>query len=463
MIRSLTLLLVTLLVAPVAHADDLLEDRGNYWPPFFAEMQDVELQGPRAYVFGVGGLQILDVTDPDAISLLGRWAPADDRADRLYRGAVSGSYAYGGARESGLVVVHLEPEFAPTLAARIESPGASYEGCTVDGGYLYACRHAGGLEIYSLADPAAPALVSAYPGLSNAWDVVVSGGVAYVADGAGGLSILDVNDPLSPALLASASTAGAAADVALNGDVLVVAAGSAGLEIFDVSDPADPVLVSTYDTSGLAATIDIDGDLVFVADWDDVEVVDIATPSLPVAAGRENTPVRVMGLAVEAGRVYVADWSRLRIYDHGPTSRGDIELPSWFEFGPVPFGAVIDTVITVGNTGGGTITVTDIQIYDSDFELTPPLAFTVPPGGVVEVPLRFDNADLGEDITFVRIESDDTDEGVYTFPVIGEPDPDELDLGDPAPPFTLTDLDGVTHELEQYRGRVVVLAFFANW
>ena len=44
------------MTAIAAGADDLLEDRGNALPTFFAELQDVELQGARAYVFGVGGL-----------------------------------------------------------------------------------------------------------------------------------------------------------------------------------------------------------------------------------------------------------------------------------------------------------------------------------------------------------------------------------------------------------------------
>ena len=33
----------------------------------------------------------------------------------------------------------------------------------------------------------------------------------------------------------------------------------------------------------------------------------------------------------------------------------------------------------------------------------------------------------------------------------------------PAPPFTLPDLAGKTHRLEQYRGRVLVLSLWASW
>ena len=461
--RSLILFLTLTLAVVAAHADDMLEDRGSFRPTFFAELQDIELQGDRAYVFGVGGLFIVNIADPDDPTFLGRYAPADDRADRFYRGSISGGYAYGGARESGLVVVDIVPEITPVFVQRFEGPGLSYEGSTVEGGFLYACRHDDGLEIFSLADPAAPVSLSEFTGLTNAWDVVVRDGLAYVADGIGGLTIVDVSDPSAPALTANVSSAGAVSDVMLHGDVAVVASGSVGLELFDVSDPANPLLLSVYNTSGLAATIDVDGDLVFVADWDDVEVVDISVPTAPVAAGNENTPVRAMGLAAAAGKIYVADWARFRIYDYGFTSRGDIEIPKWFEFPPIPPGGTVDTTFTVGNTGGGVLTVTDIQIFNDDFEFTPPLSFTVPPGGTVEVPFSYHNDAFGEDITFMRVDSDDTDEGESTLPVIGEPDPSELDLGEPAPLFVLTDLDGVVHDLEQYQGRVVVLAFFANW
>jgi cytochrome oxidase Cu insertion factor (SCO1/SenC/PrrC family) len=38
--------------------------------------------------------------------------------------------------------------------------------------------------------------------------------------------------------------------------------------------------------------------------------------------------------------------------------------------------------------------------------------------------------------------------------------PDELKVGDPAPPFSLPGSDGKTHTLAEYRGKTVVLAWF---
>jgi hypothetical protein len=50
--------------------------------------------------------------------------------------------------------------------------------------------------------------------------------------------------------------------------------------------------------------------------------------------------------------------------------------------------------------------------------------------------------------------------GVWSFGA--EPGP-ALSPGDPAPDFTLPDLDGKEHSLRDFRGRKVVLATWASW
>ena len=299
--------------------------------------------------------------------------------------------------------------------------------------------------------------------LVNSWDAAARDGWVFVADGLGGLAVIDVRDPTAPLVAAIHETAGVAVDVTLHDDLALVAMGSAGVELIDVSEPAAPVPVGSYDSSGLAITIDTDGDLLYIADWDDLEVVDIGDPAAPVLVGREETPVRAMGLAAADGLAYVADWSRLRIYRHGPTSAGDISAPLALEFGDVPDGVATDSTITIANTGGGTLTVTEVISFDPLFEVLPPASFTVPPGGEHPVTIRYHNTQPGYDTSVLRIDSDDRDEPRLILPLSGEPDPHDLDLGEPAIPFSLYDIEGTLHRLQQYRGRVVVLAFFANW
>ena len=130
--------------------DDLLEDVGQYSPPWFAELQDVEIDGDLAYVFGVGGLAIMDIDDPATPILLGRYEPPGHPFNRFYRGAVGATHAYGGAREDLLGVISIANEAAPTLATVHGDTGTSYEGMAIRANRLYAARHADGLEILDL-------------------------------------------------------------------------------------------------------------------------------------------------------------------------------------------------------------------------------------------------------------------------------------------------------------------------
>ena len=457
------LALVMLAVSATAGADDMLEDVSLYQPYYFAELQDVEVDADRAYIFGVGGLAVVQILDPLNPVEIGRYEPPGHPYVRFYRGAVSNGFGYGGAREDLLMVIDLAAVGDPFRTDVVGEPGMSYEGCDVAAGHLFACRHGDGMQILSLLAPQTPLEVAVFTDLVNAWDVEVRDGLAYVADGIGGLAIVDVSDPAAPFLVGRFTSLGATVDVDLYGDVAAIVSGSAGLELVDISDPANPVQLSHHDTSALAITVAVDGDRAYVADWDDIEVVDISNPTAPVAVGRENTPVRVMGLAARDDLVYVADWSTMRIYDFGPSTRGDVELPVTIAFGDVPVGTVVDTMLTVANTGGGVLNVTDIQTFDDAFTLTPPLSFALAPGESRDVPLRYNNQVPGFDVTFVRVDSDDSDEPQMNVPVTGEPAPGDLELGDAAPNFVLFDMDGKPHRLSQYRGRVVVLAFFANW
>ena len=74
---------------------------GHYSPPWFAELQDVELVGDRAYVFDVGGRAIFDISTLQSPFELGRYEPI----------------------------------------------GQSDEGAAIQGGLIIACRHGDDLEI----------------------------------------------------------------------------------------------------------------------------------------------------------------------------------------------------------------------------------------------------------------------------------------------------------------------------
>jgi hypothetical protein len=447
-----------------ADQDDRLEDIGVFTPLFFAELQDIELLGDRAYAFGVGGLAVIDISLPEVPTMVGRYEPFGHPFERFYRGAVEGNLALGGGREDLLSVLDLSSGGDPVLITVVGQPGQSYEGVALRSGIGYACRHADGLQIITFDANGTPTIQSEVLSLVNAWDISLQGDFAYIADGMGGLAVLDITDAANPVHLASLTTSGAATDVSLEGNVAVVCCGSAGIDVFTLDDPANPALSGHANTSGLAITADIVGDVVYVADWDDVETFDVTNPADPILIGGENTPVRSMGLAARDGLVVVADWSRLRTYRPGPSVRGDIDLAvKGIEFGNIPVGTHRDTIITIGNTGGGSITVSEVTEFSDFYSILTAPSFVIAPGQTHDLGIRFNHLEPGYAGTFLRIHSDDSDEDTITIPLSADDNVNILNLGEEAPNFQLSDMDGVIHDLRNEEGRIVVMAFFANW
>ena len=444
--------------------DDKMEALGEYVPNFFAELQDIELVGNRAFVFGVGGLAVIELVNPESPLLLGRYQPPGHPFNRFYRGGVEGSTALGGGREDLLSVMQLVGIGDPLLLTVYGQPGQSFEGVSLRDDIGYACRHGDGLEIIDFSQPATPVNLSEVTTLTNSWDVDLFEDFAYIADGAGGLAVVNIANPMAPVHLSSLPTSGAASDVVVGDNLLVVCCGSAGIDVFNLSDPANPVMVGNANTSGLAITADIGAGIVYVADWDDVEAFTLTDSADPQPVGGENTPFRAMGLAAHDDLVVVADWSRVRTYRSGPTILGDIEVGlERLDFGTVPMGGVRDTTFTIGNTGGNSLTVDSISLFSTDFELTSASSFVLEPGQTHEVGIRFTHLSFGFTGTFLRIDSNDPDEALMLFPITGDDNPNNLDIGQEAPDFTLTDMEGVVHNLNDLQGRVVVMAFFANW
>ena len=78
----------------------------------------------------------------------------------------------------------------------------------------------------------------------NAQGLALESGRLYVADGPGGVKVFDLSRPTAPALVGSLPTTDAR-EVSIEGSIAVVADGAAGLRVVDVSSPAEPVLLAT--------------------------------------------------------------------------------------------------------------------------------------------------------------------------------------------------------------------------
>ena len=199
-----------------------------------------------------------------------------------------------------------------------------------------------------------------------------------------------------------------------------------------------------------------------VADWDDVEILKYSSGNSLEFVGYKNSGGRVMGIEIVDDVVYVAEWERLRIYRFGPIAGADLDVDLLdINFPQTEIGESVDTTLVLSSRGLSTLTVDSIRISLDDYtvDLTPPL--DILPGNDLPVTLTY--TPTSEDAGFqrIRIYSNDTDEPEVRIDVLGN-NPD-LNVGDPAPDFTLPVLDDGEVTLSELQGSVVVLAFFASW
>ncbi len=448
------LLAPILLCSPAAWSDDMMEFVGQYTPPLVEHWMDVDLNGTIAYVPGRAGLSLFDVGGPDPPQFLGRYVPPSGA--QFYHAAPSSPNAFCAARHNGIWVVNVTDPSAPFLTHAHAEGTISFEGLLLDGADLYVAAHENGLRIYDVSVPTAFTLRSSVSALSNAWAVAKNGRWAYVADGDGGLRVIDCLDPDAPSLATTAPTSGPAQDVVLKGSRAFLACGAGGMDIFDISVPNAPAFMGNYASpySSFLLAPDVAADRVYIASWDIVDVVEVSDPAQPVRVGFEDTPVRAMGVGAGADTVYVADWDSFRMYAFGPTTEPDIfPLPTTVSFPAIPIGQSADTTLLVSNTGGGTLTVTDITVTNPDFAAAP-ISFSVVADGLVEVTLTV-TASTSKAVGKLRFLCDDPDEGngMYTT--------DYGTVGSTAYDFTLQDLGGVWHSLSDFSEDVVLLYFFS--
>jgi len=447
----------------VAHSSDQVEYRGHHDPNFFAELLDAEIDGNTVYVVGVGGFSIFDVTTPSAPTLVGRWQPDNHPWERFYSAAAGATHAYCGSRHNGLHTIDIQNPSNPVLVDIILEAGIQFEGVLLNGSTLYAARHDAGVEIFDVSTPNNPASLSVLGGFTNAFKFVQTGSTVYVADGTGGIKVLDVSTPTSPSIVGSAATTGAAQDVTYRNDLLAVAVGAAGVDIFDVTDRDSPVWMGNYDSSSSAFNIDFSTNgHVFIADWDDIEVADVSDPTNPFRTGWEDTPGRVMGLVSDGDLVYVVDWDTFRTYEYGNVTQPDIHVtPPSIVFDEISVGESDSAVVTVTNTGVGTLIVDNVNIFGSSAFSASETSFQLMEDEMIDLTVTFTPFDENQQNGTLRLPANDPDESEGQTTLRGNPS--TVQVGDVAPNFTLTGIDGLPYTLSDYQGRIVVLAWFASW
>lgn len=201
--------------------------------------------------------------------------------------------------------------FTPTALSFVAIPGFA-NNVDISGDFAYVAAGATGLQVVSIANRSAPAVVAALDTPGNANDVKIVGNFAYVADGVSGLQIINVANPMAPVLAGSYNTPGDAWDVVVRDDRAFVADGANGLVIIDVSTPSAPSLLGAIDPAGIQKGVDVDPVrqlAVLASGTSGLHVVNVANPVAPVLIGSlAGGDVRDVALAQD--HVMLADYSR---------------------------------------------------------------------------------------------------------------------------------------------------------
>lgn len=437
------------------------------------ELVDVRYDANSSRVYGVGqgGLYAWDVSDPAAPRELINWPEPDSgggggggppESRRYHRSAQQDSVLYLSSRDSGLFLMDLD-------RAELDDDHWAFEhaisGLAVEDGVLYASDHNARVLAYDIGGggaggtPTVPVALGFGAELGQGfWNIKVDGTVAYLADQSEGLVLVDLSDPGAPVTIGATTLGYGAQDVVADGDVAYLAAGSYGIAVIDISDPTRPGLIAEVDYGASVQSLALDGDLLWGVNQEGVVALDVSDPTAPVPVGTWATEQWAMAVTAGDGHAFVGDWNLMSVWEADRAARvpdADLNPSEVFvrEEG--------DTfLMELANRGGGTLDILGASTESPLVRLEAD-RLTVAPGEVAQLRVTFDGgATLDEPLCIATNNpgSPLLEVALHT----GDGGQNEA-IGEPAPDFALTDLDGNVWRLSEQLGHPVVIAYFTTW
>ncbi len=251
------------------------------------EATGLALAGTTVYLAdGGAGLQVLDVSNPARPAPVGS-LDTDGTAEAV---ALSGHYAYLADGSGGIKVVDVSAASAPKLGAAVAASGYAHS-VAADGRLLLAgSLYDGGYQVFDLAQPDAPALVSTnkYTMYNEGWRVVLAGSRAVVVDYFSGLFFVDLAEPRKPAVTGYLPAPSSIVAVCGRGGTAFAVGELSGVLAVNVADPVRSVLVGATNIFRGVQGITTNGNFVYVTDRWSIRVYDAADPA-KIRAGRPLT------------------------------------------------------------------------------------------------------------------------------------------------------------------------------
>ncbi len=328
---------------------------------------------------------------------------------------------------------------------------------------LYVLALDGQLHVLDVSDFEDVQVLDSIEGLASPYEMAIVGDWGYIADTPVGLIPVDLADPVAPVLGTPVESALGAWDLATDDSYVYVAVGTAGVRIYSLDDPAAPTLVSEITDVGGINGLDVDGDLMVGVSHADLVAWDVSDREHPVALGKQDNNQFALAVQVVGEQAYVGDWAFLSVWHVDPTVRSpEADLQnSELSFQD---GAGTRT-LEITNLGADTLDLVGATLGDDRVTLVSDRE-RVPPGRSAELLLTFDDDSVAPELTTeLCLATNDPDEPVVVVPVqtVSSDGIADIAVGQPAPDFTLNDLDGNTHRLYDHLGSPVVLVYFSTW
>ena len=408
-------------------------------------IMDISVVDDFAYLATAGGVMMVALSTMEANE--------NSPGEFLYWSqAVDGMLLLSG-RDVGMWMVDIDGKGDWSLQDSIQEPGL--EGLDYNAGTLFVAGQEQGLLII---DGESFSPIGQYTGSTNAIDVLIVEDVAWVLDRDQGLLAVDVSDPAAPTLRGSVEISGSGQALVREGDVLVVAA-TTTVTVVDISSPDAPAVLADIAVSGSATRAAIADDLLAVAAWSDTLLYSLSDPADPALIAIEDAEEAASSVALVDGMLVVGDWNTLRTFSIDPSARSP-EIDFDASLALTGDAGTASRTLIVTNRGDLPLEVTDTTCDEAALSASP-ADFSLAAGESDSITISAtikdaDDAWIGT-CTFL---SNDADEPEASLSItINAPG---LAVGDPAPDFSLPDLDGVIHTLSDQLGEVVMVSIFSN-
>ncbi len=308
---------------------DLNDESGTYKASFdegwLGQIIAVYVTNNLAYVVSPGRMQILDVSDPAAPTLKGRYNAVVGYASSI---EVANNLAYIG-NAAGVQIVDASNPAALTLKgafAHKQVRGLNYNSSSdmyldSQNQTAYLAGSLVGLMVFDVNNPAAPSPKGAYY-IDNASSVYVADNVAYVA-GSGAVQMIDVSTPANPSLQTYAKLDSNTYDAQIVGTTIYVA-DREGFKILDVSDKNCPFQKSSVALPG-AESVQVVGTLAYVMydEWggdSGLQIFDVSDPANPTLTWKYDSDY-LRDIQIVDNLLYVFNSRAIEIYDNSdPTN-----------------------------------------------------------------------------------------------------------------------------------------------